>query len=454
MTERKCFLNHIFIPPVLQHQLKQVWKLSVPSILTQITSILMQYIDSAMVGNLGANASAAIGLITTSTYLFGGISAAISAGFSVQVAQYIGANQSHDARRVVRHGLVTTLLFSIGLTAIGIAISGKLPIWLGGEQVLWQDSSRYFFVYSAALPFMLLNQLAASCLQCSSNMVVPSVLNAAMCLLDILLNAILIPRYGVLGAALGTAGAMAIVSILMLFFCCVRSTVLRIDPKEPCPFDRSILKRALKIGMPVGTQEIAVTGAMIVATRIIAPLGTVSIAAHSFAVTAESLCYMPGFGIAAAATTLVGQSAGAGEYDRAKKLSYISTAFGCCFMSVTAIIMYFACPFVFQLLTPDLQVRALSTQVLRIEMFAEPLYAISIVASGALRGVEDTLIPSLMNLFSIWVVRLGLSILLVGRLGLIGAWVAMAIELSVRGLLLLYRLRHSKHFSPSSASSS
>lgn len=117
----------------LRAQLSSVWKLSVPAILTQITTIAMQYIDSAMVGSLGANASAAIGLVSTSTWLMGGFGSAVSAGFSVQVAQYIGANEPRNARRVIKHGLITAIIVTMLLMMIGICISNPLPRWLGGE---------------------------------------------------------------------------------------------------------------------------------------------------------------------------------------------------------------------------------------------------------------------------------------------------------------------------------
>ena len=97
----------------LRAQISIVWKLSIPAILTQFTSMAMQYIDSAMVGRLGANASAAIGLVTTSTWLMNGVGFAIAAGFSVQVAQYIGAGEDYNARRVTRHGFLTSLIVSI-----------------------------------------------------------------------------------------------------------------------------------------------------------------------------------------------------------------------------------------------------------------------------------------------------------------------------------------------------
>lgn len=432
----------------LHSQLSRVWKLSIPAILTQITTIAMQYIDSAMVGHLGANASAAIGLVSTSTWLMNGVGTAVSAGFSVQVAQYIGANEPHNARRVIRHGFITALITSTLLMLFGICISSPLPRWLGGEEVLWRDASYYFLVFAIALPFSELNWLASAFLQSAGNMVVPSILNAVMCLLDVLFNAIFIPKYGVLGAAIGTGLAAAVVCFAELWFCCLKYEPLRLNRREKCPFDGSIIRRALKIGTPVGAESMAMSGASVVSTVIIAPLGAVAIAAHSFAITAESLCYMPGYGIATAASTLVGQSIGARDHRLARRYGYITVLFGSAMMALTGIIMYIGCPLVFRLLTPVAEVQTTAAEILRIGLIAEPLYGVSMVASGVLRGAEDTLVPSLLNLFSIWVIRLGLAMLLVPLYGIRGMWTAMAVELCARGLLLLTRQIRSKYLHP------
>ena len=435
----------------LRPQIARVWQLSVPAILTQITTIAMQYIDSAMVGNLGANASAAIGLVSTTTWLMSGAGSAISAGFSVQVAHYIGAGEPHNARRVIKHGFVTALIAALLIMFLGIAISGPLPKWLGGEEALWKDASAYFLVFAITMPFMELNWLASGFLQCAGNMVVPSVLNSVMCVLDVVFNAIFIPVYGVLGAALGTGLAAVVVCLAEIWFCCFRYEPLRLNRKEKCPLDVSILRRALKIGTPVGAESIAMSGAAVVSTTIIAPLGAVAIAAHSFAITAESLCYMPGYGVATAASTLVGQSIGAKDHRLARRFGYITVAFGSGLMAVTGILMFIICPLVFRLLTPVAEVREVAAQILRIGLIAEPLYGASMVASGALRGAEDTLVPSLLNLFSIWVVRLGLALILVPLYGIHGMWTAMAIELCVRGLLLFGRQLKSKYLRPEKA---
>ncbi len=430
----------------LAPQLRLVWQLSLPAILTQITTIAMQYIDSAMVGALGADASAAIGLVASSTWLFGGVTTAVSAGFSVQVAHRIGAGEDTEARTVVRHGLAAALTLAALLALLGLGICRQLPCWLGGGAEICADASAYFLTYSLMLPFSQLNSLTAGFLQCAGDMVTPSMLNAVMCGLDMVCNALLIPHFGVLGAGVGTALACALVSLAMGWCCCVRNAQLRLRRGEAHAFRPEILKKAFRIGAPVAVQEIAMNGAMVASTMILAPLGAAAIAANSFAVTAESLCYMPGYGVGSAATTLVGRSVGAGDAVQARRYGNICTALGGALMGCTGLLMMIFCPFVFRLLTPVAEVRTLAAQALRIGLLAEPLFGVSIAAAGALRGAGDTLVPSLLNLGSIWIVRLGLALLLVGKLGLRGMWIAMAIELCVRGALMLWRQKTSKFY--------
>ena len=217
----------------LAPQLRLVWQLSLPAILTQITTIAMQYIDSAMVGALGADASAAIGLVASSTWLFGGVTTAVSAGFSVQVAHRIGAGEDTEARTVVRHGLAAALTLAALLALLGLGICRQLPYWLGGGAEICADASAYFLTYSLMLPFSQLNSLTAGFLQCAGDMVTPSVLNAVMCGLDVVCNALLIPHFGVLGAGMGTALACALVPVLLLAgFKGPVYRLLKVEPNE------------------------------------------------------------------------------------------------------------------------------------------------------------------------------------------------------------------------------
>ena len=128
-------------------KVRLVLSMSLPAILAQLTSIAMQYIDAGMVGSMGANATASIGLVSSTTWLIGGSCIGLSAGFYVQIAQLIGAGRDSEAENVLRQGLKTVVVLGILISVLCYAIGGSLPRWLGGDREIWSDSSAYFRVY-------------------------------------------------------------------------------------------------------------------------------------------------------------------------------------------------------------------------------------------------------------------------------------------------------------------
>lgn len=447
-------------PPVFE-QIKLVFFMSVPAIMAQIASVCMQYIDASMVGQLGADDSASIGLVSSSIWLLCSIGMAVNVGFTVLMAQKIGARKYVSARNLLKLAFLVCLAASLLLAGAGILVSDILPVWLGGNSEINRGASEYFLIFTSALPVLILNALSSGMLQSSGNMKLPSLLNMLMCLLDVVFNYLLIfPSreisfggfslvipgcdLGIRGAALGTVAAEAVTFALMLFFLLFWTQQLRLCPEERFIFSSRLVRRAFLISLPVGFDHIAMCLAMVVSMMIVAPLGTVPIATHSFAITAESFCYMAGYGIAAAATTMVGQSIGARRSDLAVSFAWLVTGLGVSIMTAAGILMFIFAPLMMGLLSPVAEIRNLGAEVLRIEAFAEPLFGASIVAAGALRGAGDTFFPSLINFISMWFVRIPLSLLLASYYGFYGIWVAMCIELCIRGLLFLYRLKRGK----------
>lgn len=445
-------------------------QLSWPAMMAQLSSILMQYIDAAMVGRLGSVDSAAIGLVSTSLWLFWGICSAATAGFSVQLAHRVGAADYTGARRILRQGITAGLIFGACMALIGMSIAYPLPRWLGGSEAVCRPASLYFFVFVAALPLLTMNYLGSAMLRASGNMKVPGALNVMMCVLDVIFNFVLIfPTHhitvggmaftvpgaglGVLGAALGTVFAEVITAGSIMWFLCRRQRDLAIFGSRKSPGDESargrwrgfrpqlpVMRNALKISAPMTLEHAVICGAQIMVTVIVAPLGDFAIAANAFAVTAESLCYMPGYGIADAATTLVGQSYGAGRKKLARSFGYITVGMGMTIMTLMGGVLFFLAPELMGVLSPVAEIRQLGAEALRIEAWAEPMFAAAIVSYGVMVGVGDTLVPAVMNFGSIWLVRIPIAALLAGSMGLAGVWLAMCIELCFRGAIFLWRL--------------
>ncbi|MDR3845339.1 MATE family efflux transporter [Hallella sp.] len=427
-----------------REKLELIVELSIPSMLAQITTVMMFFIDAAMVGHLGAAASASIGLVETTTWLMGSILSAVSLGFSVQVAHFIGANDFTRARQVFRHALVCGVVFSVLMALVGASIHQSLPYWLGGKDDIAPMSSGYFLIFSLTLPAVLLFHLMSAMLKSAGEMRVPSLLSIMMCGLDVAFNYLFIYvlKLGVVGAALGTMSAYFFTVIPMAWqaICKNKIIALRLD-RTPFVWMGSYVRNAVKISFPVAVQNILMGSAQVVSTLIVAPLGNVAIAANSFAITAESLCYMPGYGVGDAATTLVGQTYGAGRSDLCKNFAHLTIGVGMLVMAFMGVVMFVFAPEMIGFLSPVEEIRQLGAMVLRIEAFAEPFFAAAIVSYAVCVASGDTLKPAAMSLFSMWCVRLTLAYVLAQSYGLRGVWVAMATELTFRGTIFLLRIR-------------
>lgn len=402
----------------------------------------MFFIDAAMVGNLGAEASAAVGIVDSTTWLFGSLTGAASMGFGVMVAHAIGANDIEKARRIMRQGFVAVMCFSLLILALAVGVHWQLPMWLGGGEDIHRDASYYFLIFSMSIPFFQLSNYSGTMLKCSGNMKIPSVLNISMCILDVCFNLMLIPRFGVMGAALGSTLAIVVVSLLMAFFAFFRASLLRLqlDKVRHWTPQRRYLMKAAKLSLPMALQYCLMNGAQMVSTMIVAPLGNFAIAANCFAITVEAVCYMPGYGIADAATTLVGQSVGAKRIDLCKSFAWRAVGIGMGVMAFMGVVMYIFAPELMSLLSPVDEIILLGSDALRVEAFAEPMFAAAIICNSIFIGAGDTLIPACMNLGTMWGIRLTLAYFLAPIWGLVGVWTGMAIELSMRGLIFLTRL--------------
>ena len=445
----------------LRHTIQMVLTLSIPSILQQIVVTAMEYIDAAMVGHLGASATASIGIVSSSTWLLHGMLAGLYMSFSIQVAQYLGADRQKDARGVLRQSILFNAVIGCAAALFGIGISRFLPGWLGAEQSLRVDASAYFAIWSASLPFAMAMGTYSSMLRSCGDALTPGLISVLTCVLDVIFNFFLInptremqlfgqtvnvwgAGLGVPGAALGTALATVISGALALAILLLRDGPLCIRKPGSWRITKACLQNLWKVGAPLAAERAALSSAQVLLIRVVSALGTTAVAANSLSVSAESLCYMAGYGIQDAALALVGQAVGANRRDMAKRFAWLCTAMGVGIMALTGAGMFFFAPQLMGIFTADAAVIALGARVLRIEALAEPMFGASIVASGAMQGAGDSTGCFVLNLVSMWGIRLTLATLLAPKFGLAGVWFAMSFELTMRGVLFLIRMARGK----------
>ena len=431
--------------------------LSIPSILEQLVVTAMGYIDAAMVGHIGAEATASIGIVSSSTWLLHGVLVGLYTALSIQIAQYLGADRQDDARSVLRQAMLFNVILGVGAALFGLGISPFLPGWLGADPSLRANATAYFAIWSAALPFTMAMGMYTSMLRAAGNALTASLISVLVCVLDAIFNFFLInptrtlwgitvwgAGLGVPGAALGTALATVVGGLLALCILLFREGPLCIHKPGSWKITRACIRNLGKVGVPLAAERAALSSAQVLQVRIVSQLGTVAIAANSLGVSAEGLCYMAGYGIQGAAIALIGQAVGAHRKDMAKRFAWLCTLMGMGIMTLTGAGLFAFAPALMSIFTADAAVIALGARVLRIEAFAEPMFGASIVASGAMQGAGDSTACFVLNLVSMWGIRLTLAFLLAPRLGLMGVWGAMCCELSIRGLLFLIRLARGK----------
>lgn len=438
-----------------------IMTLAMPAIIEQVMVTMVQYVDTAMVGSLGSVATAAVGLTSSTNWLINGFLSASSIGFSVQVAQYVGAQESEKARDVVGQALRFVILFGLLMGAIAFGISFPLPYLLGAEAEVAPLASSYYRIVACAVPFQLGSLMFGAILRCAGDTRTPMIFNLSINMINMLLNFLFIyptrsltvwgitftmpgAGMGVEGAAWGTWGALFTVCVLYLIVIFRRTSPIQQKWGQWCAFSRPVLKTAWKLGLPVAMERSLISVAQIIITGVITGIGTVAVAANHLAVTAESLSYMPAYGIAAAATTMIGQAMGAKRLDLAKKFSRLITGMGIGIMVCGGIALYIFAPYLIRIFSNEAPVIELGTQVLRIVAFSQPFFAMAIVVTGVLRGAGDTKAPFLISLVTMWGVRITLSLILSQSMGLTGVWLAMSIELGVRGILFMIRMCRDK----------
>lgn len=354
-------------------------------------------------------------------------------------------------------------LMGLLICAVFFSLSGFLPVWLGGEPEVIPLARQYLRVISFSQLFEMYSAVFSAILRCMGDTHTPLRFNFSAIVLNIILNFLLIYpsrtmtvfgfSFPMAGAGLGVAGA-ALGTVLSLVFSSLflglslafgkRSARLRLG--KGISFSRDIIWNTVRLGVPTAMEQFITTSGQVAATRIVSTLGTISVAANHLAVSAESLSYMPAYGVSVATTTLVSQSIGAGEKDGAMNFGRIANRLGFCAMAFVGVLLFVLSEPLISLFTRDASVIALGAAMLRIVAVAQPLNASCSILSGALRGAGDAKGPFIICASCMWGLRLTLSCLFVFvfRWGLHGIWIAMIIDNMTRGAWCIARWKRGR----------
>ena len=442
----------------MRHSLRLIFALAWPTMVEQALGTVVQYVDTAMVGRMGAHASACVGLTSSTTWLVNAPLWALATGVLACTARAIGAKDGDMAHRTATQAVILALICGVVIGAITLAVSPVLPLWLGAEEALRRDGSLYFAIVCAPMLFRAALVIFSSAIRASGDTRTPMFINLAMNGVNIVLNALLIfetrgitllgLNLTVPGAGLGVIGA-AIATALSYTFGGAAMTVVFWRNKSISPkgykirLDKRAMLPCVKVGMPVVGSQVATCLGHVVFTGLVTSLGEVSLAAHTIAITAEQAFYIPGYGLQTAASTLAGQALGEGAEKKLRHISSLITVIAVAMMTVTGTILFLIPGLMMSLFTPDPAVIALGIPILRIVAVSEPVYGLGIILEGVFNGVGDTRAPLVISLTTMWGIRILFTFICVKilHLGLVPVWLCMVANNVIRGIWLWIRYR-------------
>ena len=426
-----------------------------PTMLEQLMQTAVQYIDTAMVGSLGTEATAAVGATTTLNWLIFGTLSAFGIGFLSFIARAYGANDGQSAKRATAQASLLVLILGIGTTAIILSISKYIPVWMRVEEHIRPMAAAYFFVlYTPMLP-RTANIIFGTILRAAGDTKTPMKIGILMNFINIILNFLLIyptrpvslpglefvmpgAGLGVVGAALASAVAYTTGGILITL--AVWKHPLLSPKGMSLRPDMSILRPCFKVSLPNMLQRFGTFMGYVVFAAMINSLGEVSAAAHTIANTVESLFYIPGYGMQTAAATLAGNAYGAGDQKRMKETASMFIPIELGLMALSGALLFFTAEPLVGLFSRSEEVIRLGVIVLQMVAISEPFFGFSIIVEGMMMGVGKTKAPFISNIIGMWLVRIVGTFLCtqLWGMGLVSAWACMIAHNIFLFILYLY----------------
>lgn len=419
-----------------------IFSLAWPTMLEQLMQTAVQYIDTAMVGSLGTQATAAVGSTTTVNWLVNSTISALGVGFLSFIARAYGANDKKTAARVTSQAVLAVLASGIFFTIATLSLSGMIPKWMKVDASIQSLASLYFFIiYLPMLP-RAATIIFGTALRASGDTKTPMRVGIGVNLINVVLNFLLIfptreistfsLTITIPGAGLGVVGAATASAIAFTFGGIYMTLALWrhpvISPKgQSLAPDMQILKPCLKVAGPNMLQRFGTSLGYVAFASMVNSLGEVSTAAHTIANTVESAFYIPGYGMQTAAATLAGNALGARDNKKMKDLTHVILQLEILMMILSGSLLFIFAPNMMTLFTKDPAVITLGATVLRMVAVSEPFYGVSIIIEGIMQGVGETVTPFKFNILGMWGIRIVGTFLCTQILhfGLISAWACM-----------------------------
>ncbi|MGE5528189.1 MAG: MATE family efflux transporter [Patescibacteria group bacterium] len=429
---------------------REIAAITWPAFVELVMSTLFGMVDMIMVGRLSPAAIASVGLTGQPFMLLLAIFAAVNVGTTTLVAWNIGGSHLRKARSITRQVLVVNAILGTAIGLLGVLAARPVVLFMGAGPDTVKDATAYFQIVAAGLLFQAVTMGITASLRGAGETTAPMLYNVGSNLLNVFGNYVLIygkfgfPRWGVAGAAASTTLARFVACLAGLYILFrSRQTILALRFKGDYRPDWPTVKKVFSIGLPAALEQFVLQSGLMLFARTVSGLGTLNFAAHQIGLNISGISFAPSMAFGVAATTLVGQSLGAHDAEKARRYARAihKMAMGtACFTG--AIFILFSHPLA-RLYTSDLAAAALAGVILKILALAQPGQSTQLTLAGALRGAGDTMYPLYASVIGIWGFRVAAAYAFVNifHWGLNGAWIALVLDQYTRATVVYLRFR-------------
>ena len=436
---------------------KEIIGMAWPSIVEQILEMMVGIVSMMFMGSIGDSAVAAVGMVTTLMNFIQTVFTGLSIGTTVVIARVTGEGDTAEAKRaLIQSGYMAIF---VGLLLMAGGLFFKIPIsnfFMGGaEPEVSKLGVAYFGIILFNLPCFVLDIIVSGAMRGAGDTKTPMVITGGVNILNIILNTMLIfgvpflhiPAMGVVGSALAvTISRIVGVTVRVLVLYNFKELRLSLSLSDDYRIKPHLMKRVINIGVPGFIEQAVMQGGFVALQFIIVSMGTVALAAYQIGININAIVFFPILGFSIANTTLVGQSLGEKDYDKAHTYAYESLKIAMLFGFALGILTFSFAPHLAGLYTKDPETIRQATYLVCTFGVLEPLLAILNLCSATLKAAGDIKYVMVTSLVGLWLLR-ALPSFLLDRLlgwGLIAVCIGIFLDFSIRSVMYLVRMNKGK----------
>jgi putative MATE family efflux protein len=432
---------------------KQIIAIIIPIFVDQGFLILMALLNTAMISSSGVAAVSAVSMVDSLNIFLVNVFVAVATGGTVIVAQYKGRGNEEMVSKAASQAISAVAILSIMISAFVILFHAPtLNLLFGNADADVFQNAKLFLIGSCiSYPFIAIFQAVSGVLRGISETKACLGLSLIMNITYLCLNIVLITIFdmGIMGLVISMILARILGMVTSLIYLVKYNQTLRFKIRNVLRLDYSILKKIMFIGIPFAAEQMFFNGGKLLTQTFIVQLGTIAMTVNAISGSISLLFQIGGNALSISIVTVVGQCIGRRNINDARKFIRSFIGLSTLFFVIATVIILPLFPLIVKLFSPPEEIIPTIFALILLIAIAQPiLWSLSFIMPSALRAAGDSKFTSISSMLSMWLFRviLGYILGITLHFGIMGVWVAMVAEWSIRGFVFAWRFKGDKWY--------